>query len=147
MLYGYRGDLLGCHTDLWRPANRDFSTLVSRMGWTALFPPIRHAWQALGTIREDVATRTGLPEDRAQDIVGAAWSGGIRFYDTAPLYGHGKSEHCIGHFLRQQPRERFTVSTKVGRIYRPAHSPEHRNPPWVTSLSYPSYRGRHEPNM
>ena len=52
---------LGAHTDLWRPEKRNFSALVSRQGWTPLFQPIRHAWQALGRIREDVATRTGLP--------------------------------------------------------------------------------------
>ena len=52
---------LGSHTDLWRPAKKDFSALVSRLGWTSLFPPIRQAWQVLGTIRKDVAKRTGLP--------------------------------------------------------------------------------------
>jgi sugar (pentulose or hexulose) kinase len=34
---------LGCHTDLWNPVTKDFSTLVDRMGWRSLFPPIRTA--------------------------------------------------------------------------------------------------------
>lgn len=53
---------LGAHSDLWRPAERVFSTLVSRMGLTSLFPPVQPAWQALGTIRQNLAKRTGLPE-------------------------------------------------------------------------------------
>jgi D-threo-aldose 1-dehydrogenase len=61
-----------------------------------------------------------LAEDQAQDILAAAWDGGIRYYDTSPFYGHGKSEHRLGHFLRQQPRSEFVVSTKVGRVFRSA---------------------------
>ena len=77
-----------------------------------------------------------IPEDRAQDIVSSAWSGGIRFYDTAPWYGHGQSEHRMGHYLRQQPRKQFALSTKVGRIYRPARSPKHRTAPWIGGLPF-----------
>ena len=51
---------LGAHSDLWRPEKKDFSSLVSRMSWTRLIPPIQPAWQVLGTIRQDVAVRTGL---------------------------------------------------------------------------------------
>ncbi len=51
---------LGAHSDLWRPERKDFSTMVSRLGWTQLIPPIQHAWEALGTVRQDVAVRTGL---------------------------------------------------------------------------------------
>ena len=48
-----------------------------------------------------------------------AWDAGIRYFDTAPLYGMGLSEHRLGTFLRGQPRDQFTVSTKVGRVLRP----------------------------
>lgn len=77
-----------------------------------------------------------LPEDRAQAVVRTAWEGGIRYYDTAPWYGHGLSEHRMGHFLRQQPRDAFALSTKVGRVYRPAADPDHRTPPWVGGLPF-----------
>jgi len=46
------------------------------------------------------------------------WSGGIRFYDTAPLYGFGLAERRLGTFLRQQPRDSYVISTKVGRLLR-----------------------------
>ena len=61
-----------------------------------------------------------LEEDQVQQILQAAWDGGIRYFDTSPFYGHGKSEHRVGHFLRQQPRSEFMLSTKVGRIFRAA---------------------------
>ena len=61
-----------------------------------------------------------LSEQQAQDILQAAWEGGIRFFDTSPFYGHTKSEHRLGHFLRQQPRSDFVISTKVGRVFKAA---------------------------
>ncbi len=61
-----------------------------------------------------------VPEDRAQDTLQASWDAGIRYYDTSPFYGYGKSEHRLGYFLRQQPREDFVLSTKVGRVFKAA---------------------------
>jgi D-threo-aldose 1-dehydrogenase len=46
------------------------------------------------------------------------WSAGIRFYDTAPLYGFGLAERRVGAFLRQQKRDSYVISTKVGRLLR-----------------------------
>jgi len=54
---------LGCHTDLWQPARQQYSSLVEGMGWTALFPPLRPAWEALGDIKPELAQQTGLPAD------------------------------------------------------------------------------------
>ena len=51
---------LGCHTDLWNPHARDFSTLVGRMGWRRLFPPMRRAADMLGSLLPEIATRTGI---------------------------------------------------------------------------------------
>ena len=48
-----------------------------------------------------------------------AWSAGVRFYDTAPLYGFGLAERRLGAFLRQQKRDSFAISTKVGRLLHP----------------------------
>ena len=57
-----------------------------------------------------------VSESQAQDTLQAAWDAGIRYYDTAPFYGYGKSEHRLGYFLRQQQRKDFVLSTKVGRV-------------------------------
>lgn len=54
---------LGCHTDLWSPGARDFSSMVDALGWRRLFPPIRVASERLGPILPEIAARTGLPAD------------------------------------------------------------------------------------
>jgi sugar (pentulose or hexulose) kinase len=52
---------LGCHTDLWEPARQQYSALVERMGWSALFPPLQPAWAPIGALRPALAAQTGLP--------------------------------------------------------------------------------------
>jgi D-threo-aldose 1-dehydrogenase len=59
---------------------------------------------------------TVVPETQALDTIGQAWQSGIRYYDTAPFYGHGLSEEHLGRLLATFPREQFLVSTKVGRL-------------------------------
>ncbi|RXH20875.1 aldo/keto reductase [Bradyrhizobium guangzhouense] len=54
----------------------------------------------------------------AEATVAKAWSLGVRFFDTAPLYGFGLAEQRLGAFLRQQKRESYAISTKVGRLLR-----------------------------
>ncbi|MFN3994207.1 MAG: FGGY-family carbohydrate kinase [Tabrizicola flagellatus] len=51
---------LGCHTDLWNPWEGRFSSLVSRMGWQRVFPPVRKAAEVLGPVLPSVAAATGL---------------------------------------------------------------------------------------
>jgi len=51
---------LGCHSHLWNPLECRFSTLVSRLGWDRLFPPMRSAFEPLGRVTEDIAQSTGL---------------------------------------------------------------------------------------
>ena len=62
---------------------------------------------------------TPLEEDAALDTVGAAWDSGIRFFDTAPLYGHGLSEQRLGAALAGHDRDEAIVATKVGRLLVP----------------------------
>jgi L-fuculokinase len=52
---------LGCHTDLWNPRTQQYSSLVERMGWRKLMPPLAPAWASLGALRAEVADATGLP--------------------------------------------------------------------------------------
>jgi D-threo-aldose 1-dehydrogenase len=60
-----------------------------------------------------------LDEGDATHAVASAFASGIRFFDTAPLYGHGLSEHRIGAALRHRRRDDFVLATKVGRLLRP----------------------------
>lgn len=55
-------------------------------------------------------------DEEASATVNAAWDAGIRYFDTAPHYGLGLSERRLGAALAARPRERYTLSSKVGRI-------------------------------
>ena len=78
-----------------------------------------------------------LSEQACQSTFEAAWDAGIRFYDTAPYYGHGISEHRLGNFLRQKPRDEFVVSTKVGRVLTPTRDPANFDgTPWAAPLPF-----------
>lgn len=55
-----------------------------------------------------------VPRDEALATIQHAWDLGIRYYDTAPMYGLTRSEHLIGHVLREQ--QDYVLSTKVGRL-------------------------------
>jgi D-threo-aldose 1-dehydrogenase len=65
---------------------------------------------------------TEVSDEDAQATVDAAWDGGIRYFDTAPLYGHGLSERRLGRALRWRPRDEYLLATKVGRVLEPAGS-------------------------
>jgi D-threo-aldose 1-dehydrogenase len=58
-------------------------------------------------------------EETARATVDRAWELGIRYFDTAPLYGSGLAEQRVGAALRDRPRDEFLLSTKVGRLLRP----------------------------
>ena len=76
-----------------------------------------------------------VDEDTAEAALIAAWDSGVRYFDTAPHYGSGLSEHRFGSVLRRYPREAFTLSTKVGRLLRPdASRPD--NSPFVDGLPF-----------
>lgn len=60
-----------------------------------------------------------LDSAKSKDILDAAWDGGIRYFDTAPLYGHGLSEKRLGGYLPTLNRSNFALSTKIGRLLVP----------------------------
>lgn len=59
-----------------------------------------------------------VSDAEAEATVARAWALGIRYFDTAPLYGFGLAERRLGAFLRAQKRDSFVLSTKVGRLLR-----------------------------
>lgn len=67
-----------------------------------------------------------VSDDDAHAVLQAAWDGGVRYYDTAPLYGLGLSETRLNRFLRGKPRDSYVISTKVGRLFR-ATTPDKRD--------------------
>ncbi|WP_354498869.1 aldo/keto reductase [Mycetocola sp. 2940] len=77
-------------------------------------------------------------DDASTAAVGAAWSRGIRYFDTAPHYGIGLSERRLGAALKEFPRQEFVISTKVGRalIPTPERATEQDEHGFVTPALY-----------
>lgn len=67
-----------------------------------------------------------ISDDQAHAVLEAAWAGGVRYFDTAPLYGLGLSETRLNRLLRDKPRESYVLSSKVGRILK-AVPPDQRD--------------------
>ncbi|MGH3392979.1 MAG: aldo/keto reductase, partial [Actinomadura sp.] len=57
-----------------------------------------------------------VPAEEAVATVEAAWDAGVRYFDTAPLYGAGLAELRLGAVPAAHPRDEFVLSTKVGRV-------------------------------
>ncbi len=51
---------MATHSDLWRPHEGRVSSMVEKLGWRRLFPPLRKAWERLGPLRPEVAGAIGL---------------------------------------------------------------------------------------
>ena len=63
-------------------------------------------------------------EERSAEILAAAADAGVTFFDTADVYGDGRSERAVGRFLASRnDADRFLVATKMGRRAQP-HVPE-----------------------
>ncbi|MEL6572200.1 MAG: aldo/keto reductase [Pseudomonadota bacterium] len=57
-----------------------------------------------------------ITEDEAADTLQAAYDVGIRFFDTAPQYGLGRSERRFGAAIARFGRDNIQLSTKIGRL-------------------------------
>jgi aryl-alcohol dehydrogenase-like predicted oxidoreductase len=71
-----------------------------------------------------------VDDETAEATVDRAWDRGIRFFDTAPLYGHGLAERRLGQALARRPRDEFVLSTKVGRLLRADAPPAPDDAQW-----------------
>ena len=69
-----------------------------------------------------------VAEEDAAATVGSALEAGLTYVDTAPHYGLGLAERRLGRLLAGLPRDRFVVSTKVGRLVRPLAPGETADP-------------------
>lgn len=77
-----------------------------------------------------------IDEDTSKAMVDRAWAAGARFFDTAPMYGHGLSELRLGAALRERPRDDYVLATKVGRLLRPAPKARIDFAPWVDAAPF-----------
>ena len=74
-----------------------------------------------------------IDEETSDAMFQTAWDAGVRFYDTAPMYGHGLSELRTGYSLRWKNRDDFILSSKVGRVLKPARKADINYAPWTNA--------------
>ena len=74
-----------------------------------------------------------IDEETSDAMFQRSWACGIRYFDTAPMYGHGLSELRTGYSLRWKDRDQFVLSSKVGRILKPARKQDIDYAPWTNA--------------
>jgi D-threo-aldose 1-dehydrogenase len=79
---------------------------------------------------------TVVTDDEARAIVGAGLDAGVGYFDTAPHYGAGRSEHLTGDGLRHRT-DGIVLSTKVGRLLRPVRTDADRTGPHPWTKPFP----------
>lgn len=89
------------------------------------------AWQLGGTEWGDVS------EEDSFKTLRAAIENGIDFFDTADVYGLGRSEELIGKFLKETS-ERVFVATKLGRFPEPG---------WPENFTLEAFRAHTEASL
>lgn len=77
-----------------------------------------------------------IDEDTSTAMFETSWQAGVRFYDTAPMYGHGLSEIRTGQALRWKKRDDFVLASKVGRVLHPAKRSAINFAPWVNAAPF-----------
>src|SRR5215468_1632252 len=77
---------------------------------TLISGPLGFGTAPLGNMFRDI------PDAEAAATVDAAWRQGIRYFDTAPMYGAGLAEIRLGRALAKHHRDEYAVSSKVGRL-------------------------------
>lgn len=86
---------------------------------------------ALGLGTGPLGGMVPFTDKQADAVLDQAWRSGLRLFDTAPWYGNTQSEHRVGRFLRNRPREDFVLTTKVGRVMkRPDLDYDFDKSPW-----------------
>ncbi len=79
-----------------------------------------------------------VSDDQAIATLEAAYESGVRFIDTADVYGLGRSESLIGQYLKQHPHNRFFIATKLGR---------HPTPGWPDNFNAETIRKHTEDSL
>jgi D-threo-aldose 1-dehydrogenase len=89
------------------------SSAPVRIGRTNLFAPrVGLGTAVLGNFQQ------AINDEDAIAVIDRALAKGMRYLDTAPLYGHGLAEQRVGRAITEVPRNELIISTKVGRLLR-----------------------------
>ncbi|MDA1189639.1 MAG: aldo/keto reductase [Chloroflexi bacterium] len=85
---------------------------------------------------------TPTTQDMATEAVRTCLDNGVNYFDTAPLYGHGRSEERLGVALKGVPRDSFVVSSKVGRVLDPISDEENARRKDVLAVNPAPFQAR-----
>lgn len=77
-----------------------------------------------------------IDEETSDGMFQTAWDTGVRYFDTAPMYGHGLSELRTGQSLRWKNRDDFILSSKAGRLLKPAKRSQIDFSPWTNAAPF-----------
>ena len=61
---------------------------------------------------------SALDDQEGLDVIDASYMAGVRYFDTAPLYGYGMSETKMGPGLGRYNRDEIAISSKVGYVLK-----------------------------
>lgn len=61
---------------------------------------------------------SALDDQEGLDVIDASYMAGVRYFDTAPLYGYGMSETKMGPGLARYNRDEIAISSKVGYVLK-----------------------------
>lgn len=100
-------------------------TLKSRIWQRGTSPEVKFTEFGFGAAGIGNLYRAVSDED-SDATLQAAWDAGVRYFDVAPLYGFGLAETRLNRFLRGKDRDSYVLSTKIGRLLKPA-TPETRD--------------------
>ena len=88
-------------------------TLTTKLGREIKFSELGFGSAPLGNMHRVIS------EEECCETIQAVLDSGVSYFDTAPFYGHGLSEIRLGKILREQQRESFLLSSKIGRLLKP----------------------------
>lgn len=91
----------------------DWKTSVPLGNTELLVPRVGIGTAPLGNMLQAIS------DADADQVLAASIGLGLRYFDTAPLYGHGLAEERVGRAVKRLGRADAIVSTKVGRLLRP----------------------------
>ncbi|MBC96579.1 MAG: hypothetical protein CME63_02450 [Halobacteriovoraceae bacterium] len=73
----------------------------------------------------------GQPKDNAEELLEYAFENGIRVFDTAPIYGFGKSEEILGEYFKKN-RDQVKIISKSGVYWHENQRVDMTNDPKIT---------------
>ena len=77
-----------------------------------------------------------IDEETSDGMFQTSWDAGVRYFDTAPMYGHGLAELRTGQSLRWKNRDDLVLSSKVGRRLVPARRDNIDFAPWSNAAPF-----------